>query len=82
MQSGGDDQLILTILSKHGADYSIFVSTFRAGKLTNPGWNTPTLNAFIDSLTSEHDKIVQMGIIKSSHDQSLHVSGPKDLKGK
>ena len=23
-----------------------------------------------------------MGIIKSSRDQSLHVSGPKDLKGK
>ena len=38
--------------------------------------------AFIESLTSEHDKLVQMGIIRSSHDQSLHVSGPKYLKGK
>ena len=53
-----DDQLILTILSKLGADYSIFVSTFRAGKLTTPGWKMPTLNAFIKSLTSEHDKLV------------------------
>ena len=26
--------------------------------------------------------LVQMGILKSSHDQSLYVSGPKDLKGK
>ena len=77
-----DDQLILTILSKIGADYLFFVSKFRAGKLTTPRWNMPSLNAFIESLTSEHDKVVQMGIIRSSHDQSLHVSGPKDLKGK
>ena len=73
-----DDQLILAILSKLGADYSIFVSTFHAGKLTTPGWKMPSLNAFI----SEHDKLVQMGIIRSSCDQDLHVSGPKDLKGK
>ena len=31
-----DDQLILTILSKLGADYLVFVSTFRVGKLTTP----------------------------------------------
>ena len=83
-----DDQLILAILSKLGADYSVFVSTFCAGKLTTPGWKIPTLNAFIESLTSEqsltseHDKIVHMGIIRSSHDQVLHVSRPKDMKGK
>ena len=68
--------------SKLGADYSVFVSTFHAGKLTTPGWNMPTLNDFIESLTSEHDKLVQMGIIRSSRDQALHVLGPKDLKGK
>ena len=39
-------------------------------------------DAFIESQTSEHDKLVQMGIIRSSSDQALHVSGPKDLKGK
>ena len=77
-----DDHLILAILSKLGVDYSVFVSTFHVGKLTTPGWKIPSLNAFIESLTSEHDKLVQMGIIISSHDQALHVSGPKDLKGK
>ena len=77
-----DDQCILTILSKLGADYSALVSTFRARKLTTLGWKMPSLNAFIESLTSEHDKLVQMGIIRSSCDQALHVSGPKDLKGK
>ena len=77
-----DDHLILSILSKLRADYSVFVSTFRAGKLTTPGWKMPTLYAFIESLNNEHDKLVQIGIIRYSHDQSLHVSGPKDLKGK
>ena len=77
-----DDQLILTILSKIGADYLVFVSKFHVGKLTTPEWKMPTLNAFIESLTSEHDKLVQMEIIRSSCDQSLHVSRPKDLKGK
>ena len=75
-----DDQLILTILSKLGADYSLFDSTFHVGNLTTPGWNIPVLNAFIESLTSEHDKLVQMGIIRSSHDQALNLSGPKYLK--
>ena len=77
-----DDQLILAILSKIGADYSVFESTLCAGKLTTPGWKMPSINAFIESLTSEHDKLVQMGIIRSSRDQALYVSGPKDMKGK
>ena len=76
-----DDQLIRTIISKIGADYSFFVSTFCARNLTTLGWKMPTLNAFIESLTSEHDKLVHMGIIRSSHDQALHVLGPKYLKG-
>ena len=77
-----DDHLILAIHSKLGADYSVFVSTFHAGKFTTPGWKIPSLNAFIESLTSGHDKLVQMGIIRSSRDQALYVLGPKDLKGK
>ena len=31
-----DDQLILSILSKLGADYSVFISTLCVGKLTTP----------------------------------------------
>ena len=42
----------------------------------------PTLDAFIDSLTNEHDKVVQMGIIRSSKYQALFALGPKDMKGK
>ena len=77
-----DYQLILAILSKLGADYSVFVSTFHAGKITTPGWKIPLLNAFIESLISEHDKLVQMGIIISSKDQALFVGGPKAMNGK
>ena len=73
---------LLTILSKLGADYSVSVSTFHAGKLTTPEWKMPSLNSFIDSLTSEHGKLVQMGIIRSSRDQALYASESKDLKGK
>ena len=53
-----DDQLILAILSKLGADYLVFVSTFHAGKITTPGWKMTTLNSFIEYLTCEHDKLV------------------------
>ena len=63
-----DDQLILAILSKLGADYLFFVSTFHSRNLTTPNWRMPTLNAFIESLTHEHDKLIQVGIIRSSRD--------------
>ena len=42
----------------------------------------PTLNAFIESLTNEHDKLIQMGIIRSSKDQAWVVGGPKATNGK
>ena len=53
-----DDQIIISILFKIGLDYFGFVSTFHTIKITIPNWKTPTLNAFIESLTNEHDKIV------------------------
>ena len=77
-----DDQIILSILSKLRDEYLVFIYAFHAGKLTTPRWKIPSINAFIEPLTSEHDKVVQMGIIRYSHDQSLFASGPKDLKGK
>ena len=69
------DQLILASLSKLVADYSVLVSTFHFVKLT-------TLNSFIESLTQEHDKLIQMGIIRSSRDQALVAGGPKVVNDK
>ena len=47
------DQLILSILSILGHDYSVFMSTFHATRLVVPMWKMPYLNAFFDSLTKE-----------------------------
>ena len=76
------DQLILYILSKLWPYY--FVSTFHTENITIPNWKMSTLNAFIESLTNEHDKLIQMGSLRSSKDQYLFVGGPKasNAKGK
>ena len=42
----------------------------------------PTLNAFIQSLISDNDKLIQMGIIRSSKDQDLVVRGDKVVNDK
>ena len=68
-----DDQLVLAILSKLGPDYSVFVSTFYATKLTAQTWKMPSLADFMESLTQEQDKLVMMGSIKPSKDQALVV---------
>ena len=72
-----EDQLILAILTKLNADYSVFVSTFQIVRLTTPNWKMPTLNAFIQSLISENDKLIQMGIIRSSKYLALVGRGDK-----
>ena len=77
-----DDQLILAILSKHGLDYLVFISTFHTGNLTIPNWKIPSLDAFIKTLTNKHDKLIQMGILRSSKDNYFFSLGPKDSKGK
>ena len=41
-----------------------------------------TLNAFIESLTNEHDKLVQIGIMRSSKDQYFFAGGPKASNAK
>ena len=72
-----DDQLILAILSKLGVEYLVFVPTFNSVNLTTPNWRMPTLNSFTQSLSQEHDKLIQMGIIRSSRDQALVAGGTK-----
>ena len=58
-----EGQLILSILSKLDSEYLVLVSTFHATKLVVRNWRIPSLDAFIDSLTQEQDKLVQMGIL-------------------
>ena len=78
-----DEQLVLAILSKLGPDYSVFVSTFHATKLTSQSWKMPKLVEFMESLTQEQDKLVTMGTIKPSKDQYLVAGDSRvDSKGK
>ena len=51
----------MAILSKLFPNYSVFVSTFHATKLTDQDWKMPKLVEFIKSLTQEQDKLVMMG---------------------
>ena len=60
------EQLVLSIISKLGPDYSVFVSTLHATKLIARAWKMPSLAYFMESLTQEQDKLVMMGTIKPS----------------
>ena len=42
----------------------------------------PSLDAFIDSLTQEKIKLIQMGTLKTSKDHVLAALGSKNLKSK
>ena len=42
----------------------------------------PSLYAFIDSLTQEKVKLIQMGTLKTSKDHALAALGSKNLKSK
>ena len=76
-----DEKLVLAILSKLGPDYSLFLSTFYATKLTSRAWKMPSLAYFMESLTQEQDKLVMMGTIKPSKDHAL-VAGDSRVDSK
>jgi len=66
--------MVLSILSKIGTEYSVFVSTFHSVRLTSgKNWTMPTLDAFIESLSQEQDKLINMGKIKGSKAHALAV---------
>jgi hypothetical protein len=46
-----EEQLIISILSKLGPEYFVFVLSFQASKLTQEKWKMPLLNDFIVELT-------------------------------
>ena len=68
-------QFILSILSKLGPKYSVFVSTFHATRLVISNWKMPSFSTLFDSLTKEQDKLIHMGVIRiyKGKDNSLIV---------
>ena len=57
-----EKQMVLTILSKLGTKFYVFVSTFHTIRFTSGAtWKMPSLEDFIESLTQEKTKIINMG---------------------
>jgi hypothetical protein len=78
-----EEQLILSILSKLGPKYSVFVSTFHATKSTfRAAWKMPSLDDFSTSLTHEKDKLVQMGSLKTTKVHALAANEGRKTSNK
>jgi hypothetical protein len=73
-KSKEEKQIILTILSKLGPEFSLLVSTFHSVKFTSGAtWKMPSLEEFIKSLTQEQTKLINMGKIKGQKAHALTV---------
>ena len=66
-----DEQLVLSIMRKLGPEFSVFISTFHSRRLNTPNWRITSLDSFIESLIQEQYKLIQMGALKASPNESL-----------
>ena len=69
-----DEQNLLSILSKLGPKYSVYVTMFHSKDESFPDWKLPSLDSFSESLIKEQDKLIWMGVIQTSKDQALLVT--------
>jgi hypothetical protein len=66
--------MVLTILSNIGPEFSVFVYTFHTVRFTSGAtWKMPSLEDFIESLTQEQTKLINMGTIKGPRVHALTV---------
>jgi hypothetical protein len=73
-KSNEEKQMVLTILSMLGPKFLVFVSTFHSVKFTyGAPWKMPSLEKFIESLTQEQTKLINMGKIKGPKVHALTV---------
>ena len=70
------------VLSKLGSKYLVFVSTFHYGMSSIPNWKMPSLDAFVESLIQEQDKLVQMGVLRTSKNQALFVGDSNNAQAR
>jgi hypothetical protein len=69
-----EKQMVLTILSKVGSKFSVFVSTFHSIKFSSGAtWKRPSLEELIESLTQEKTNLINMGKIKGPKVHPLTV---------
>jgi hypothetical protein len=73
-KSKEEKQMVFTILSKIGPKFSLFISTFHTIIFTSGATlNMPSLEDFIESLTQEKTKFINMGTIKGPRMHALIV---------
>jgi hypothetical protein len=73
-KSKEEKQIVLTILSKIGPELFLFMSTFHSVIFASIAtWKMPSLEDFIESLTQEQTKLVNMGKIKGPKAHALTV---------
>jgi hypothetical protein len=80
-----EKQMVLTILSKLGPEFSVFVSAFHTIRFSSGAtWKMPSLEDFIESLTQEQTKLINMGVIKGprAHALTMHDGSHKYQKYK
>ena len=73
---------MLSVLSKLGLEFSVFVSTFHSKRVFIPNWEMPSLDDFVESLIQEQDKLVQMGVIQTSKNQELLMSDSNNVQAR
>jgi hypothetical protein len=84
-KSKEEKQMVLTIISKIGLEFSVFVSTFHIVRFASGAtWKMPSLEDFIKSLTQEQTKLINMGTIKGprAHALTVHYGSHKYQKSK
>jgi hypothetical protein len=77
--------MVLTILSKLGLELFVFISTFHSVRFSSGStWKIPSLDDFIESLTQEKTKLINMGKIKGPrvHALTMHDGSHKYNKSK
>ena len=79
-----DEKNVLSILNKPNPEYFVFVSIFHSKRDCFLDWKLPSLNSFSESLIKEKEKLIRMGVIKTSKDKTLLVtdSSKAQAKGK
>jgi hypothetical protein len=77
-KSKEEKQFFLTILSNLGPELSVFVSTFHFVRFSSGAdWKMPSLEEFIESLTQEQTKLINIGTIKDPRAHALTVHDGK-----
>ena len=78
-----EKQMVLTIISKLGPEFSLFIYTFHSIRFTSRAtWKMPSLEDLIESFTQEKTKIINMEKIKGprAHALTVHYGSHSDQK--